>query len=517
MLSPKHNLGYSRTRITRGDESFYDVVEVTAPDVTKVEFHKGISSNSRLKLDDIAQLRMLKALTRGISSPVALLWDAYGHDETREEIDLAYQGQGTNIVQISKNAWITHHLRYLVETCNYVIIGGCLRVKELATEKDLKTQEILDLLYAQNRIKLYQEDLTQPIEEVYRSFNPLKDVVAVGTIGLPSFHGRMGHYPLVFNTSFFLFEEEDFISEFSLLGDAYSLQIRDGLIESPPLFNRSALLFTAGGDVSLRQISLHDLRLQALGREWDLSAFSLNQAPSKAGDYALYNRHFGVEEAGETWAQTPKAPEKVEFIIIDRSIVGFKRGGETEIPHNGFVLSLPEGDLPQRIFANEVTYAFRSGAHYVTGIQCGPGLLKNGEIILDEHTLKKEQFFRKTLAGGKVLDYGVVPTDYAGDIDETQAARMAIGVDFDGRFRVLAVEGVNRGMAEATGESSGASLSELALVLKNRGYKHALNLDGGGSANIQYFYGQLVKGADRRGLPGITYERLIPSVGVIRK
>ncbi len=173
--------------------------------------------------------------------------------------------------------------------------------------------------------------------------------------------------------------------------------------------------------------------------------------------------------------------------------------------------------MPQRTFSNEVGYAFRSGAHYVTGIQCGPGLLQDGEIILDEHTLKREQFFRKKLAKGQVLDYGVVPTDYAEDISETQAARMAIGVDFDGNFRVLAVEGVNRDMDEATGESSGASLSELALVLKSRGYKHALNLDGGGSATMQYFYGQLTKGADRRGLPGITYERLIPSVGVIRK
>ena len=515
MLSPKHNLGYSRTRTTRDDGSFYDVVEVTAFDATKVEFRKGISSNSQLKLDDIAQLRMLKALTRGIKSPVALLWDAYGHDEARAEIDLT--NQNTDIVRISKNAWITHHLRYLVEACNYVIIKGRLQVKELGTEQDVRTQEILDLLYAQGRIKFYQADLDQPIEEVYRSFDSLKDVVAVGAIGLPSLHGRMGHYPLVFNTSFFLFEEEDFISEFSLLGDAYSLQIRDGLIESPPLFNRSALLFTPEGDVSFRQISLHDLKLQALGSTWDLSAFFLNQVTAQPLDCALYTRYFGVVEAGKTWTQTPKAPGKLEFVIIDRSIVGFKRGGATEIPHNGFVLSLPEGDLPQRTFSNEVGYAFRSGAHYVTGIQCGPGLLQDGEIILDEHTLKREQFFRKKLVRGRVLDYGVVPTDYAEDISETQAARMAIGVDFDGNFRVLAVEGVNRDMDEATGESSGASLSELALVLKSRGYKHALNLDGGGSATMQYFYGQLTKGADRRGLPGITYERLIPSVGVIRK
>ena len=267
MLSPKHNLVYSRARITRDDGSFYDVVEVTAPDVTKLEFHKGIHCNSHLKLDDIAQLRMLKALARGIPKPTALLWDAYGHEEAIEEVDL--MNQGTDMVHISKNSSITHHLRYLVETCNYVITDGRLQVKDLATEKDRKTQEILDLLYAQERIKLYQGDPDQTLEEIYLGFDPRKDVVSVGRIGLPSLHGRMGNYPIAFNTSFFLFEEEDYISEFSLLGDAYSLQIREGVIESPPLFNRSALLISTTGEVGLRQISLQDLKLKpGQGPSW---------------------------------------------------------------------------------------------------------------------------------------------------------------------------------------------------------------------------------------------------------
>ena len=512
-LKPDLHHNYSRSRIQRNDGSFYDVVEATATDPSKVEFHKGINASRDLKLNDVAQLRMLKALSRGIKSPVALVWDAYEHNEAREAIDLTRQGQDTDLAHISKNANITHHLRTLIQSRNYVINEGCLQVKALKTDKDARTQRLLAELYAEGRIKLVQEDPSLPLEEVYASFDPLKDVIAVGRIGLPSDYGRQGPYPIVFNTSFFLFEEEDFISEFSVLGDAYSLQIREGIIESPPLFKRSTLLFKAGGKAKMRQLSLHDLQLEALGQTFDLSTFTLNEP----GEHALYTRYFGIQQARHTLMQTPKDAGKVEFIIIDRSIVGFKRGGETEIPHNGLVLSLPAADLEQRTFTNEVSYGFLDGSEFVTGIQCGPGLLKDGEIVLNEHTLKDEQFFRKTLVDGKIVDYGVVPTDYAEDIDETRAARTAIGIDFDGRFRVLAVEGVNRGMAEATGESSGATLSELALVLKNRGYKHALNLDGGGSANIQYYYGHLVKGADRRGLPGITYERFVPSVGVIRK
>src|SRR5690554_5682054 len=131
MLFPKSELQYARTRIPRQDGSFFDVVEVVAPDPTKVEFHKGISSGAQFTLDDIAQLRMLKALTRGVKDPVVLVWDAYSHDQAAAKIDLADQAQGTDTVLVSKNSFITHHLRYLAETRNYVICDGRLQVKHL--------------------------------------------------------------------------------------------------------------------------------------------------------------------------------------------------------------------------------------------------------------------------------------------------------------------------------------------------------------------------------------------------
>jgi exopolysaccharide biosynthesis protein len=56
-------------------------------------------------------------------------------------------------------------------------------------------------------------------------------------------------------------------------------------------------------------------------------------------------------------------------------------------------------------------------------------------------------------------------------------------------------------------------MAELAL---ERNYKYALNLDGGGSTNIQYHYGSLLKTADRRGLPGVVYERMVPVLGVLK-
>ena len=71
-------------------------------------------------------------------------------------------------------------------------------------------------------------------------------------------------------------------------------------------------------------------------------------------------------------------------------------------------------------------------------------------------------------------------------------------------------------MEENSYESSGVTLKELAQLAQASGCKYALNLDGGGSANIQYAFGHLIRGADRRGLPGVIYERMVPSVGVVK-
>lgn len=500
MLKPT-GLKYSRERVHRPDGSFYDVVEVTVQGTDRVEFHKGINEPRERKLADVAHLRILKALARGVDQPVIVVWDAYSHTDFFAEFTVSKSRSG--IVHVSKNAAITHYLRNLLRSQNYVIDRGILRVKECHSADDNATQIILDKLYAEQRIRVVQSDPAISMQDVYNNLDPYRDLIAVGKLGFPSTYAWQAGYPIVFNTSYFLFEEEDFISDFSLFGDGYNLQIRDGVIESPPLHERSTLLFGFDGQASLRSLSLQDLRLTFLDRDWDLAQFS------------VYTRYSDVLMHGRTMTETPLQTENIDFIIIDRAVVGYKLGGQTEIPHNGFVVSLPMALIPPGVLSNEVSYSFRNGESYRAAIQCGPGLIKAGQIILNGSTLLNEQFFRKKYENQQIVDYGVVPTDYAEDIDHTRAARAAVGVDIHGNFKILVVESVNQGMAEPSGESSGVTLQELALLAKDRKYHYALNLDGGGSATIHYLYGQLVRGADRRGLPGVMYERMVPNVGVI--
>ena len=139
-----------------------------------------------------------------------------------------------------------------------------------------------------------------------------------------------------------------------------------------------------------------------------------------------------MAEEGKTRTHTCANPDNVDFIIVGNGIVGYKVGGEAEIPHNGIVLSLPKAELIPGEFEAEVRYEFANGERFAEGIQCGPGLVWEGEIALNHMTLKEEQFFRKRRHADGQWDAGVVPTDYAEDVDRTRAARVALGVDIRG-------------------------------------------------------------------------------------
>jgi hypothetical protein len=64
-------------------------------------------------------------------------------------------------------------------------------------------------------------------------------------------------------------------------------------------------------------------------------------------------------------------------------------------------------------------------------------------------------------------------------------------------------------------ESAGATLAELATLLQEAGAVDAVNLDGGGSTQAHYLGGEAIGSGDRRGLPRVRYERMIPSVGMV--
>ena len=56
-----------------------------------------------------------------------------------------------------------------------------------------------------------------------------------------------------------------------------------------------------------------------------------------------------------------------------------------------------------------------------------PGLVNDGEIVLDHTTLTKEQFFRKRHHCDGSWDAGVVPTDYAAEYQSDVGGALRLG------------------------------------------------------------------------------------------
>lgn len=508
----KNDMKYDKKLIKRSDGDFYNLAEVKMNNNKGLEFDQIDSEKRGIKLFNIAHLRLLKALERGVLKPVVIVWDAFAHD-VRTEDYFVIKDKENGTVYLSLNSFISYHLRYLIRNKNYVIKNGSLVVKNLSTSKDKIAKDIILFLEKEERIKVFMDDESITMDEVYENIDEKKDLIAVGNIGFPSWYGIENNYPLVFNSSFFLLEEEDFISVFSLLGDPYNIRINKGVIETPPLYNRFALLLNHKNKWEMKKVFLRDLKLKIFKKERDLSKFVFNMK----SEYSIYTRYYGVNERGRTNVFTPENEGNIDFAIVGRSIVGMKFNGGIEIPQNGFVFSIPVNEIGDSEYKDyRVDYSFLDN-NYLIGIQCGPGLVKDGEIILKKDSFVEEEFFRKLSLNNKIIDYGVVPTDFVNDIDKSRAARMVLCIDENNNPALLAVESVNKGFVRTDCESTGATLLEMAKIANEKEYKFALNLDGGGSTNIQYLFGQLICTADRRGLNGVVYERMIPNVGVFKE
>ena len=149
--------------------------------------------------------------------------------------------------------------------------------------------------------------------------------------------------------------------------------------------------------------------------------------PDQLQDVAVYTRHYGVATNNRVIGTTPTASNRIEFTVIDRQIVGWKRNGDLAIPQNGFVLSLMEDvlsadQLDHTLQQQRLQYQFTSPRYQgmKQAIQCGPLLIQNGQAMLTEATFTHEEFWISQVVDGDMVR-GLVPTDYPIDIDETRA------------------------------------------------------------------------------------------------
>ena len=108
------------------------------------------------------------------------------------------------------------------------------------------------------------------------------------------------------------------------------------------------------------------------------------------------------------------------------------------------------------------------------------------------------------------------PSLYPMDFDRARAARIALGSNAEGKPMILWAEGAAKfGYVPGQG-SCGASLSEMSRLCAQMGMVNAVNLDGGGSAQILLHNRRSLEISDRNRVDHSEAERPVPLALMVR-
>jgi hypothetical protein len=278
------------------------------------------------------------------------------------------------------------------------------------------------------------------------------------------------------NASFFIMDRFDCATVYDQVGTPFGLCVRNGMVTNPPLYHREALLVKRDGSVSVVPMDISMLDIQIGGTVY---------TPGK--NAALYTRPHAV--------RTP--PGRTALVIIGNRVAAVRRGSVC-VPASGFVLCPKEACS---VSAGD-TVTYRGLEDVVFGIQVGNSILRDGEKTLR---------FRSRFYNIRHLEpVPYPPSLYPMDFDHARAARIALGADASGKPMLLWAEGAAKfGYVPGKG-SCGASLKEMADICADLGMHNAVNLDGGGSAQILVNNRRSLMISDRKAENHSEAERPVP-------
>ncbi len=521
---------HTRTRQNWDDGTFTDVSTLHFP-AQNFAFAELEQRERTVKLSQITHLYSVKARARGVTDPRIVAFARLERDRAASETFPGIDPHTESGEQLySANSLITYTLRTLLARGWLRYDGG----EWLPTVPDAeprwrdRARAVLALLACDERLYLGGAlGHRRPTLAAGEDFDIRRCLAPVDRLGFLREFVWRERPRVAFNASYFLLEHDDFFSHHSALGESYNLYVRDGAVLRPPLYRRAAFYQSAAGRWQTGYFSLADVSITLPGgivlvpQGSKLPGLSFSLDPGDSAEVAVYTRASGLKTRARPLRHTPTEAKRIEFTIVDTRIVGRKTGGGLDIPQNGLVLSFAPGALPPGAIPGEglpgVQYGFASQTHHAIrqAIQVGPMLLRGGQIVTSPTSLADEQFWPTPLGCTALDDAGIVPTDYPDDVDRTRAGRIGLGVDSQGRLIVVAAPSAERGTHIPGVDSHGATLAELAGLLAQAGVIDAINLDGGGSTHLFFRGGLVTPAGGRYGMPGVHFERMTPTVGVL--
>jgi len=304
---------------------------------------------------------------------------------------------------------------------------------------------------------------------------PVTRIIPVANI--PGYLTDTPEAALKVNASFFIMDPFDCATVYDHAGTPFGLCAKNGKVFHPPLYNREALLITQNGDVSIRHLDVRDLEIEING-----TIFCHGKNAS------IYSRPEKI--------RSPLGKKK--YLIITGCRVAAVSKHPTPIPASGFVLCpYEDAEIPA---GSAVVYHGLENVQF--GIQAGNSILKDGT--------KTERFHSRFYHIRHLEPIPFPPSLYPMNFSKDRAARIALGSDADGKPILLWAEGAAKIGYRPGNGSCGASLKELGNICVQAGMRNAVNLDGGGSAQILYRSQRMLQISDRDALSLAEAERPVP-------
>ena len=312
------------------------------------------------------------------------------------------------------------------------------------------------------------------------------------------------------NANFFIMDPIDCATIYDQVGRPFGLCVKNGVVTNPPLFEREALLVKKDGSVSVCPVKVRDLEIE------------INGVLYKHGENAtIYVR--------PERAKTPKIDGNC-IVIVGNHVVDIKENGSVDIPASGFVIRVDKDSFvaPRTLadgtkmkecpFCETVTkyvdvrlgdeVIYRGLEDIEFGIQVGNSIIRDG--------VKTNEFISRFYNLYHLERVPFPPSLYPMDFEKARAARMALGADKEGKPVVFWAEGKGKLSYTPGVDSTGASLSEMADIAAELELQNAINLDGGGSAQILLNNVRALHISDRNPADNSDAERHIP-MGLICK
>lgn len=285
------------------------------------------------------------------------------------------------------------------------------------------------------------------------------------------------------NASFFIMDRFDCATVYDHIGAPIGLCVRDGLVTNPPLYRREALLVRKDGTVTVEVPDLREMTIVIGGKGY-----------RHGENCRIHTRPAAARVSGSG----------KKLVITGCRVAAVVESCSVPIPASGFVLCPGEDCAVQP--GEPVRYLGMEDV--VFGIQVGNSVLREGE---------RTKNFRSRFYNIRHLEpVPYPPSLYPMNFRKARAARIVLGADREGKPMLLWAEGAAKlGYLPGKG-SCGASLEELGQICESLGMWNAVNLDGGGSAQVLLNNHRHLQVSDRKEEDHSEAERPVPLGLMIR-